>query len=270
MATSVRWPAGLAALVTGLTFLAVAGHGPAADAKSGGVYKPVMPPDVFTQVVTEDGKALKDAVAKAPDKKAASKARAVALLIAVYAQQEANRGKANAAAMIGLRDAALKLAKAVADNKLDEAKKLADQIKPTGSGAPTGKLGTLPVHEDFDIETLMQVFKPERGGGLEFEKKLQMMVNKRSAYTPAEYKQIVPLVYRIAAIAQPTEAFAPAPMGKKTPAEWIKLAQEMGKEAVDAADLASKPKPDDKAVKAALKKIDATCTNCHDKYRDTK
>lgn len=270
MGTSVRWPAGPAALVTGLAFLAVAGHGPAADAKGGAVYKPVMPRDVFTQVVTEDGKALKDAAAKASDKKQASKARAVALIIAVYAQQEANRGGDHAAKLIGLRDTALKVAKAVADNKLDDAKKLAGEINPNGSSAPTGKIGTIPVHEDFEIDTLMQVFKPERGGGLEWEKKLQTLVNKRAPYTPAEYKQIVPLAYRVAAVAQPTEAFAPAPMGKKTPAEWIKLSQEMGKEAVDAAELAAKPKPDDKAVKAALKKIDATCTNCHDKYRDTK
>jgi hypothetical protein len=270
MGTSVRWPAGVAAWAAGLAFLAVTGHGPAADAKSAGVYKPVMPRDVFTQVVTEEGKALKDAVAKAADKKAASKARAVALVIAVYAQQEANRGGDHAAEMVGLRDTALKLAKAIADNKPDDAKKLADQIKPNGVSGATGKPGSLPVHEDFEIDTLMQVFKPERGGGLEWEKKLQTLVNKRGAYTPAEYKQVVPLAFRIAAVAQPTEAFAPAPMGKKTPAEWIKYSQEMGKEAVDAAELASKPKPDDKAVKAALKKLDATCTNCHDKYRDTK
>jgi Cytochrome C' len=270
MGTSVRRPAGLAASGIGLAFLLIAGHGAAADAKSGAVYKPVMPRDVFTQVVTEDGKALKDAVAKASDKKQASKARSVALLIAVYAQQEANRGGDKAAHLVGMRDAALKLAKAIADNKLDEAKKLAAEITPNGSAAPSGTSGTIAVHEDFEIDTLMQVFKPERGGGLEWEKKLQTLVNKRSAYTPAEYKQIVPLAYRVAAIAQPTEAFAPAPMGKKTPAEWIKYSQEMGKEAVDAAELAAKAKPDDKAVKAALKKIDATCTNCHDKYRDTK
>jgi len=116
----------------------------------------------------------------------------------------------------------------------------------------------------------MQVFKPERGAGLEWEKKLQMARDKRSAYTPAEYQTMVPLMYRIAAISQPTEAFAPAPMGTKTPEEWIKLSKEMGTEAVAAAELAKKPKPDDKMVKAAVKRLDATCESCHIKYRDTK
>jgi cytochrome c556 len=59
-------------------------------------------------------------------------------------------------------------------------------------------------------------------------------------------------------------------MGKKTPEEWLKLAKEMGTEAVAAAELAKKPKPDDKMVKAAIKRLDATCENCHIKYRDTK
>ena len=105
---------------------------------------------------------------------------------------------------------------------------------------------------------------------LEWEKKLQTLSNKRAVYTKADYDTLVPLMYRIAAIAQPTEAFAPEPMGKKTPDEWIKLSREMGTEALAAADLAKKPKPEDKMVKAAVKKVEATCTSCHDKYRDTK
>jgi hypothetical protein len=272
MGTYVRRPvAGMAALAAGLGFLSLTSRGPAADAKSAAdVYKPVIAEEMFTQLVAEEGKALRDAVAKAADKKAASKARTVAFIIAVYAQDEVARGGSKAQAMAGLRDAALKVAKAVGDGKLDEAKKLVDDIKPTGKPDPAAKTGPMMVHADFELDTLMQAFKPERGGGLEWEKKLQMLRDKRSAYTPAEYKMMVPLMYRIAAVAQPTEAFAPAPMGKKTPAEWIKLSREMGTEAVETAELAGKPKPDDKMVKAAVKKLEATCTNCHDKFRDTK
>jgi hypothetical protein len=268
MGTSVRRPAlGLAALVAGLTVIAMSGQGPAADGKGEVVYKPVIPGDIASPVMNEEYKSLKEAVAKASDKKAASKARTVALVIAVYAQQEAARGGPQAISFAGMRDSALKVAKAIADGKLDAAKDLtANFLQPN----PAAKVGPVAVHEDFDIDTLMQVFKPERGGGLEWEKKLLMLRDKRSAYTEADYKTLVPLMYRIAAVAQPTEAFAPAPMGKKTPAEWIKLSKEMGTEAVEAAELAKKPKPDDKMVKAAVKKLEATCTNCHDKYRDTK
>ncbi len=270
MGTSARRPVvGLAAVAAGLGLLAWSAGGTAADAKSAaGMYKPVIPEDVLTQLITDEGKALRDAVAKASDKKQASKARAIALLIAVYGQDEALRGGGKAAAMAGLRDTALKLAKAVADGKLDEAKKLAADVKPSGAAAAGGQPGPVAVTEQFEIDTLMQVFKPERGGGMEWEKKLQQMRDKRSAYTAADYQQLVPLMYRIAAVAQPTEALAPAPMGKKTPAEWVKLAREMGEQAVAAGELAHKPKPDDKAVKAAVKKLEATCTACHEKFRD--
>jgi hypothetical protein len=268
MVTSFRYKAvGLAALAVGFGLLIETGS--AADAKGGDLYKPVIPEDAFTQLVTEESKALKDALAKGSDKKQAAKAKAAAFMIAVYAQEAVTRGGAKAPAMAGLRDSALKTAKEIGDGKLDDAKKLAADIKPTGGASP-GAVSPVAVDKECDIETLMQVFKPDRSGGLEWEKKLLTLRDKRAAYTAADYKTLVPLMYRIAAVAQPTEAYAPAPMGKKTPEEWIKLSREMGTEALAVADLASKSKPDDKMVKAAVKKVEATCTSCHDKYRDTK
>jgi hypothetical protein len=261
---------GLAGLLMGFGMV-FASAGSAVDAKAGAdVYKPILPENVFTQLVNEEGKALRDAVAKASDKKMAGKGRAVALIIAVYAQDEVARGGAKSAAMAGLRDTALKVAKDVADGKLDEAKRLAADVKPAGKPDPAAKTGPAAVQADFEIDTLMQIFKPERGGGLEWEKKLLTLRDKRSAYTPADYQILVPLMYRIASIAQPTETFAPAPMGSKTPDDWIKWSKEMGAEAVAAAELAKKTKPDDKMVKAAVKSLEATCTQCHEKYRDTK
>jgi hypothetical protein len=272
MCTSVRHrAAAIVAMTVGLGLFVSSDATPAADPKGGAdLYKPVMPNDVFTQLVNEEGKALRDAVAKAADKKMAGKARSIALMIAVYAQDEASRAGPNALEITGLRDTALKVAKAVGDGKLDDAKKLAAEVKPTGTANPAAKYDAIPVHADFEVDTLMQVFKPERGGGLEWEKKLLMLRDKRSAYTAADYQTLVPLMYRIAAIAQPTEAFAPEPMGKKTPEDWIKFSKEMGSEAVAAAELAKKPKPDDKMVKAAVKRLEGTCASCHDKYRDTK
>jgi hypothetical protein len=271
MATSIRWKAaGLAALAVGFGLLAVSGNGAAADSKGGDLYKPVVPDEMLTILITEESKSLKDALAKASDKKMAAKAKAAAFMIAVYSQEEVNRGGSKAAAMAGLREIALKVAKNVGDGKLDDAKKLAADITPAGRADDAAAGRPVVVHQEFDIETLMQVFKPDRSGGLEWEKKLLTLAQKKAAYSTADYKTLVPLMYRIAAVAQPTEAFAPAPMGKKTPDEWIKLSREMGMEALAVADLAKKPKPDDKMVKAAVKKVEATCTSCHDKYRDTK
>jgi len=248
------------------------GQSSAADAKSGGdLYKPILPENVFSQLVTEEAKSLKEAVGKAGDKKQAVKARSLALMIAIYAQGEAARGGPKAQAMAGLRDAALNVARAIGDGKIDDAKKLVDDIKPTGKADPSAKPGALAIHDDFDMDTLMQVFRRDRSAGLEWELKLNKLVEKRGAYSPAEYQQIVPLMYRIAAIAQATEAYAPTmPMGKKLPADWIKLSKEMGEESLAVAELAKKSKPDDKMVKAALKKVENTCTVCHEKFRDAK
>jgi Cytochrome C' len=270
MSTSSRWQVvGLSLFVCGLALLVESGNGTAADAKAAtSMYKPVVPDDVLTQLLTDEGKALREAVGKASDKKMASKARSIAFIIAVYAQGAALRGGSAAADMAALRDTALKLAKAVADGKLDDAKTLAATIQPGFKAQGAATPGPASVHQDFEIDTLMLVFKPAGSGGLEWNKKLDTLINKRGAYTPAEYKQAIALMYRIAALAQPTEAFAPAPMGKKTPEEWIKLSREMGVEAVAAAELAKKPAPDAAMVKAAIKRVEATCASCHDKFRD--
>jgi hypothetical protein len=269
MRTSIRrTAAALAVLAAGLVFGAGPNSGTAADAKGAGVYKPVLPDDVFAKLVAEDAKVIKDSLAKASDKKMANKAKVAALMIAVYAQGAAGKPGAKAAELAGLRDEALKVAKAIDAGKVDEAKKKADDLKATGVSAVGAKSGPIAVHDGFDIDLVMQQFKPERGGGLELEKKLQTYVNKRSDYTAVDYQQMVPLLYRIAEIAQPTEALAPAPMGQKDPAKWVKWSQEMGTLAAEAAELAKKPKPDSKAVKAALKNLDANCTTCHTLFRD--
>jgi hypothetical protein len=236
------------------------------------MYKPIVPSDMVKQLITDEAKSLQAAVGKAKEKtdKMATRAQSIALMIAVYTQDEALRGGSDAAAMAGLRDAVLKFNKAINDGKMDEAKKFAAEIKPSGVTDTSAKPAAVPIHADFEIDTLMQVFKPDRGGGLEWEKKLLMLRDKRSAYTKSDYDTLVPLMYRIATIAQSTEAIPPAETAKRKPEDWVKLAREMGDEAVEAAELARKSKPDDKMVKAAVRKLEATCTACHDKFRDTK
>jgi len=55
--------------------------------------------------------------------------------------------------------------------------------------------------------------------------------------------------------------------GKKKKADWIKWSQEMGENSLAASKAAGAAKTDDKAVKAALKKLDDTCTTCHNTFR---
>ena len=266
-----RRAVGMLLLVAGIAII-VAPKMTAADAGAN-IYKPVLPDAEFARLVTEDAKIIQTALNapasdKASEKRNASKAKTSALMIAVYAQSAMSKPGAKKAELGGLRDTALKLAKALTDGKFDEAKKLAADLKPAGKADAAAK-PYVDVHEPFDTDVLMQQFKPDRSGGLDLEKGMQKLAQKRAPYVPDDFKNATHVSYRIAAIAQPCEAMAPAKdMGKKTRAEWIKLSQEMSKLALEAAQAASEGKADDKKVKAILKKLDDNCTNCHNTYRD--
>ena len=261
-----RRAVGLTALAAWLSAWATAGSGAGYDDKTG-MYKSVLPDDVFARLVTDDAQIVKESLAKASDAKMAVKAKDAALMIAVYAQGAMQKSGGNAAAMVGLRDSALKVVKAIKEGKTADALKLADDLKPAGKADPTAKTTAVPIHQNIEIDDLMQQFKPDRSGGLGMETKLQTLAKKRN-FTEAEYQQKVPMLYRIATIAQPTEGLVPAPMGKKTPDKWVKFTQDMGTLSVQAAELAKKPRPEASAVSAALKKLDDNCASCHTVFRD--
>ena len=253
---ATRWIIGAAILAIGTALTEAASEQP-------GPYKAVLTDSELASLIAADAKVIGDTLAKGtPDKKGVAKIRAAALMVATYAQGAGESQN-------GLRDVALKIGTAAREGKFDEVKKLVAELKP-GAASPGAKSGAVALHELFDLEELMQQFKPERGGGIELEKALQTAAKKRAALTPNEIKAIVPVLLRIAVIAQPCEAFAPAKVeGKKTRAQWNKWSQEMGTFALDAAKLAKAAKPDDKALKAALNKVDANCTACHNVFRES-
>ena len=173
--------------------------------------------------------------------------------------------------MAGLRDTALKVAKAVADGKLDDAKKLAADIKPAGNADPRAKAGPMPVHSDFDIDTLMQVFKPDRSGGLEWEKKLLTLKDKRGRLHAGRLQATRPAHVPDRGHRPADRGVRPCPDGQEDagrldqarPGTWARRPSRRP-------TWRRSRKPDDKMVKAAVKRLEATCTTCHDKYRDTK
>jgi hypothetical protein len=242
--------------ILGLAFVAIhAADGP-------GIWKPVLTESELPTLVATDAKIISDTLAKGtPDKKGIAKIRAAALMIATYAQDAGDD-------QAGLRDLALKLGKAASDGKLDEMKKLVAELKP-GAQSPGAKTGPLALQDQFELAELMQQFKPDRSGGIELEKNLQTLSGKRAALSATELKSLPPLLLRIAVIAQPCEAFAPAKdEGAKTKEKWVAWSQEMGQFAQDSLKLARVAKPDDKAIKNSLKKLEANCTACHKVFRD--
>jgi cytochrome c556 len=238
----------------------------AADSK--GPWKSVLPEGEFSKLVTAEAKVVSDAIGKGlADKKMATKAKVSALMIAAYAQSAMLGNAAKGPQLAALRDKAVAASKAAADGNADEARKLAAELTPTAGG--TGKAEPVDLSKHLDLADLMTQFKPERGGGKELEKKLKALSAKRAALTPAEVQDAVSLAYQSAIIAQFTEVMGPdADMGNKKKADWIKMSQEMGTLGVEAAKTASASRPDDKAVKAALKRLDDNCTKCHQVFRD--
>src|SRR5262245_31044426 len=140
-----RRAVGMLLLVAGLAIIVVP-RMTAADAGSN-IYKPSLPDAEFARLVTEDAGIIQTALnTAATDKKMAGKAKTSALMIAVYAQAAMGKPGAKKAELGGLRDTALKLAKALTDGKLDEAKKLAADLKPAGKADPAAK-PYVDVHE---------------------------------------------------------------------------------------------------------------------------
>ncbi len=241
-----------------------------ADPK-GGIWYPVLSESEFSALVASDAKTIVDTLSKGkPDKKAVSKAKAAALMVVAYAQGEMSKGGAKAAAMAGLRDRAMAVAQAIKDDKFDEAKKLAADLKLGSASNPAAKTDPVDVNKLFDLQELMSQFKPADKGGISLEKNLTKFWNKRGSapFTAAEVKELVPLLLRTVVLAQATEAMTPAAdEGKKTKAAWVKWSKEMGELAEEATKQARAAKQDGKALRATLRKLEKNCTDCHGVFR---
>lgn len=241
-----------------------------ADAKSG-LWKPLLSDSDLATFVASDAKTIVDALSKGkPDKKAVTKAKAAALMIVAYAQGAMAKEGAKAAELAALRDKAMAIGQAIKDDKFDEAKKLAADLKPTGSAVVAAKTDPVAVDKLFDLQELMSQFKPEDKGGVSLEKNLTKFWNKRGSapFSAAEVKELVPLLQRTAVMAQVSEAMTPAAdEGKKTKAAWVKWSKEMGDFAEEAAKQARAEKQDGKALRATLKKLEGNCTACHNVFR---
>jgi len=183
------------------------------------------------------------------DKKSETKARVAAMLVALYAQT---------AKMPGVRDQALKVADAINQGNAAAAKQAAQGL--AGAGAAGGGAGPKPLQTMIDIADLMTVFKLEKAGGQELEKNLGTYLKR------PDMAKLPVFAAKLAFIAAYTESLPPQPAGGKDPKDWIKFAQQMRAEAL-AAHKAAKA-GDAAGVKAALKKVDVTCNDCHMKFRD--
>jgi hypothetical protein len=217
---------------------------------------PAIAESDYTKLIEADLK-LVDAAAAAPtDKKAVNRGKMAAMMVALYAQNQAAKNPK----MAGVRDAALKAFEAIKDDKAANAKGL---IAAALKDDAKGNAKAVDLHKNFDISDLMNQFGSEKGSGVGLEKKIKDHV-KKGMTSP----ELVDVLHKVAIIGQYSEHFAPAKdEGKKKKADWIKWSQDMTKAAVEAAAVAKgKPSPTD--LKKALAKLDVSCTECHGVFRD--
>jgi len=234
----------------------------------GGSMKTLLPAADVAKLIESETKVINSTLAAGiGEKKMGTKVKVSALMLAQYAQNGMVAEPGKAGQYAGLRDRAVQLAKAAEAGNADEAKALAKTL--TLAGGPAAKPDAVDLAKLMDLDELMQQFKPERGGGKELEKKLQFLAKRRAPLTAAEVADAASLGLQSAVIGQLAEHYAPAAdMGAKKKADWVAWSQDMAKLSLEAARLASATKPDEKAVKAALKKMDDNCAKCHSVFKD--
>jgi hypothetical protein len=226
-----------------------------------------VPADQYKVLVADEIDLIKDTAEKATlDKKTIGREKArlksASLLIALYAQG-AKGGDAN------LRDAAIEVAKAAdaleVGAKTDMVKQKLANLKP-GAPAPGVKTtdltklmgGSGPL---FELHDVMTPFKAATGGGVGLEKYIRDTIKKVD-----DPKNVVKAGYKSAAIMAIAEQMPPQGVTGAKQKQWEKYAEESRKNALDLAAMAG-GKGKDKEIMAAAKKLDGSCTTCHNTFR---
>lgn len=244
---SIRRLAGIAG------FVAVVGLATAAET--------AVPETTAAELIKQDIALLQKGLAKEPQRKQVPGLKATAMMIAYYAQQQTAGPKG--AEMAGLRDQALKVAEALAAKDYAKAK---DAAKALGTPA-TGAKDPVELHKmhKIDISEIMAPFRSERSGGLNIERDI-----RNQAKNITDIKLVAAIGGRTIALGEYTlhlptgQATANAARKKK----WDDYTKEMINHAKEIVMEADKPSPNKDMLKKKLIALDASCTNCHNDYRD--
>ena len=228
-------------------WLSVAPTGTAADDK--------LPPDVAKGLAERDIAYLQKELAKTPEKRAVPTLKTTAMLIALHAR---NTGQAE------LRDQALKVAEALSKKDYAGAKTAAAGLKP----GTAGKADAMDLHDkhNFDLAELMSVYRNATVGGRNMEKDI-----RTQAKNVTDPKLVGDIGARVVLVSHytakmPAEKAAANPSNKK---KWDGYSNDTQKLAAEIATAAGKGAGADKAaLSKKLKALDASCTACHNEFRD--
>jgi hypothetical protein len=261
---TVRQAASVIALACGIFLASVAHTGGADDNNTAR-----LPDKQFnelvkraTQAVDEGLRDWKDPKVKEKERKEHyRKARAAAVLLAVYAQQ--SQTQANAVERATLRDAALKLATSIKDNRVADGRKQLDGIKAGLKPNPNADLKPvqfMPRH--VEIEEVMKPFSSFQN--LMLPKGIQ---KKRALPNNVVNDEWILMLYQTAMIAEVSKEHVPPRRPGGGPAQWKQFNNDMRKEVQELIKLTGAPNFDSKAAFKALERLDGACSNCHRIFR---
>jgi hypothetical protein len=248
----IRRLAGTAALAAAL--------GVAADSTA----KAPPPAAAAEEAIKADSEHLKSLFELAKTKKKLEgRIKATAMLIAQYSQD--NLSGKDADKFAATRAKALEVAEAITKKNVPAAQAATAQL---ASVAPDSKADKKPMKlatmNKLELHEVMDLFGGSTGGGMNIEKDIRDA--KKNG--PKDAAAAALIGTRTAAIANFTADLSPMFGGKKTKTDWDKWTTDMKKQATEIADEASKPKADLAKLKKMFNTLDATCTNCHNVFRD--
>ena len=136
---------------------------------------------------------------------------------------------------------------------------------PAGGAAPKGDL------VKFDLEDVMSPFRLAKSGGMNVEKDIREFRADFKANKAVPAKDLELIGVRSAVLSDHTTKLpnAKATANDQLTKKWEKYSKDMGAAGKELADEAGKgDKSDAKKLSAALNKLDATCSNCHNDFRN--
>ena len=244
MLTRLRPVAGGTALAAGLCLLAASA--PAAP--------PDLPKDSYKRAIEADIASIQKLLnGGMPEKRAANTIKAEAMMLALYGEATGNAA---------LTSQALRVAEAMAKKDWKGADALAKGLSsPKAGPGPKG-----PLHEQakFDLDAAMSPFRLGKVGGLNIEADIR----SGAKGNPVKGPEAELLAVRTAAIGAyaahyPNEKAATG----ANKAKWDKLTKEMIDISKQIAEEA-KGGANQAKLTGLFKRLDATCTNCHNDFRD--
>lgn len=248
-----------AVVTAGLTLLAGWALAPA-GADQG---RPVLPAPDFEAVVKDSVGRIQAGLDRG-DKKLAALVRTNALLVILAAQDQMRAGGGKSGQLAALQDTGVKLARAAQGPKLDVAAVKAEMKRleafPMQIGDAPGGPGPVPFKNLFDIDDVMNVFRKAGKGGQDLEKDLLNLGMQKRSFTAEQMAPgMVLAADKTALVARLAARYDQAAKGQVK--EWQAWTADMEKYARDLA--AAARAGDNKQVKAALKKLNTTCADCH-------